>query len=361
MNKNPAKPTAQKARQSGQHDARPSEPEQSAVDHLKHFWGNPDDPESRAIYPERERARAGLNWLAKKAHKGDEAAFRCLVAIVAHSVNTVRALTTLAPQLARKIAMDSTEWPVNITNSADFPENLDALREKLNIGANYPLGFNFRVRLDYKSKYKRREITIFLILVIKAIRAFEKKKLETVEMILATRTLRADLQQSALSEEKRRELKVFERAGTALANRTHKEILALGETVAQHITSLSSLLGIGDLSRSKEDAVRKALELVSGMPVLSTSTIDEWFKPMKEFILVLTDGAPERNPVLKKIGEYQADSYFRKGKSAAQALEAKKKAQQEGKVKRTVESNIRGGIFTKLKDQLRSLVKREKP
>lgn len=320
------------------------------------LWGDPHDPEKRAIEPAVADAKANLNWLAKRAHQGDKIAFARLVAVSSHGATLVRALTKAAYPIAKEIAMGTLCWPVNITDSGDFPDDLNVLRARLSIGSNQPLGFNLRVRLNYKSKTRCREVVVHCILVLTMARAFERKKRDTEQFVLLTRALDEQARQPDLPDHEKSQIEKNAYASRRLANALYRQIDPLGRTVGNHLKSLRKLIEPGEPWNSMSTRVFQSLEVAKTLPDLSADTQSIWYEAIKALILAITNNHPEQT-ALKEIGEYRADAYFRRERTAQGALDAKARAKKTGSAANTTATNIRDGIFTKVKQQLKSLVK----
>jgi len=317
----------------------------------------PDDIKAFGAQQMKKDVRAELALLAKKAMDNDYAAASCLIELATFAATLVKGIEAYKPDISKRVAAGVTSWPVNITNTEGFPDDLMALRKRLNIGGEFPLGFNFQEPPSFRSLNKTREIVVFSILTLQAARASMRSFRAAKEMLAHESKLKEPDPNTG-------EVPASDQLYALLARQTAEDASRHGFKMADvakgHRKTVEKLLETGPIY---EDQIRnwKALVLKSmDLPELSLPNQGAWNGALRELLLILTSNSPEKNRVLYEIGKYRANKCEINSRRKIKKLDtAKKRAPvKEADPVKSKAANIKDGIFTQMKARLNALLKK---
>lgn len=282
-----------------------------------------------------------IDALSTRAATGDAVSFNLLVKLAVGATSAVNDLTKSNFETAREVARRSVFWPTLIAQSRHILPIEKDIVKRLELGRVVPISVN--LERAFKTKNDSRQIAIYLLFLTDDLRTFSKN---------LERKLFLD--------------GVAQKAGMASSD-DEKSLISLSEAQLPRIiaivnenwsSAISNLNGLACFLKIQPEMRKQKLEAFAkeayALPVLEKSTITAWVKFGKQVIDFLTDERPQDNKVLRKIGDYRRDAYYRKdAPTGTKFLERKKIA----KAKQTEVSNIRDGIFTRIGEAYKKVLK----
>ena len=134
------------------------------------YLGDKEQPEEPGIATVKDRIHKDLEWLFKLAAKKEVLAFSGLIASGVLATHFVKLIVIDDLEFAKSAAKRSTFWPVSISKSPSFPERIDLLRKKLELGKDDDLPFDIFKRFANKSHGPTRALLMQALLVIEVCR-----------------------------------------------------------------------------------------------------------------------------------------------------------------------------------------------
>ena len=269
--------------------------------------------------------------LSKHAATGNHEFFGLLLRLALSSTMSISKLTQKNIVTAREVARRAPFWPTLITQSPHFVIDPPDLAKQLELGveANTPIN----IKKAFRETNIARQIAACLLFSTTSLRDF-------AESTVMVEQLRKMFQ--CLADAESENVKMLRESIDANLIRQQAHTMRSYDSAIGMLSMLNSLMNSSRKLGSKEFSYfsEKAFQL----PKRSKRATREWAGLGKEIILTLTDDHPENNVVLRELGAYRKDAYYRKDTTSRTFLDRKIGA----KAKRTEESNIRDGIFTRI-------------
>jgi len=272
--------------------------------------------------------------LAAQAADGESRSFALLLDLSISSVLAIKNLTQQNLAAAREVARTSVIWPTLISQSPKLYEEPPDLVKQLELGKNAKVPLN--LKKTFREATIPRKIAVFLILYTENLRLFAKLCFEQLQM--------QEILQDLLDAK-------AENAET-LISLTKSQIRRHDEDKRERVKSSNEMLAqvasiIGISHALHHEQFRSFPAEACTLPHLTAKTYCKWADFGKNVILTLTNNHPEQNVVLRPLGEYRKDAYYRKDTNNFSEFVKRKK---NAKAKNTEETNISDGIFTRIRE-----------
>lgn len=282
-----------------------------------------------------------ITTLSKRAAEGDEKFFSLFVNALLFAITQLDEATNVQFDLARRIARRSPFWPTLISTSPIFSKHASDRIKRLELGKERHGSLDIGRTLRTASI--PRKIATWLILLTDRLRGFAK----AVEKQCYYKSCLEELSLVDTKEAKSLTVSIEYQLNESYEQGAD-HIKHANEVMAQ----LTSLLKIDNTLSTVTDLSPFAGRALT-FAALTEKTVKTWADFGLDIILTLTEDHPENNPVLRDIGIYRKEVYYRKDTSTeVERQERKRKANAAG----TEESNIKDGIMTRITEGYRKVI-----
>ena len=280
------------------------------------------------------------NELFTAAKSGDAGSFELLVQLAKNASFKVFEAAQVRSDVASHIARQTTYWPILLSTSDKLNRANAQFVEQLGLGAECSSPIS--VEKTFKGDTPLRKVALTLVYVTTQLRkAWDaREKLQEMHAFLQSSS---DSSSQKVLEERRLVRSLIESISTNGVKQGRAAMAGLAE--------LASVLGTnpGNMNKVSDIQMREAHNL----PPLSAESLEQWFQFGLDIILLATDDEPESSPFLRSLGDYRKDKYpkllaaMENGGEvvASEVLKIK----QQGRAKKTADSNFWDGVTTKLR------------